>query len=149
MRKMSSDAAPSNLLPRLIHPFSLVIPPTIYCPGSDVEGEVLLKFPQMHDEQIEEVVVEFGGRMKVSVSHRSCSDRVPYSSPLGLRKTLLSGNSCLSRNPSGSEDPPTLRRTRMSSECRSTFISPLTLIFYHRCSGSSRTMACQSCTISK
>lgn len=67
LRKMSSDAAPSNLLPRLIHPFSLVIPPTTYCPGSDVEGEVLLKFPQMHEEQIDKVVVEFGGRMRVYV----------------------------------------------------------------------------------
>lgn len=64
---MSSDLASSSYLLRVTPPFSLVIPPTTYCPGSDVEGEVLLEFPQIQDERIKEVVVEFRGRLKVCV----------------------------------------------------------------------------------
>ena len=66
---MASNVASATtiLLPRVTGPFSLVIPPTTYCPGSDVEGEVLLEFPQMQDEQIDEVVLEFRGRLKVYV----------------------------------------------------------------------------------
>ncbi|PIL37727.1 hypothetical protein GSI_01421 [Ganoderma sinense ZZ0214-1] len=36
-----------------------------YCPGSDVEGEVLLEFPQVHDEQIDGVFAELQGMRKV------------------------------------------------------------------------------------
>ena len=64
---MSSSPACSTFPPRQTGPFSLVIPPTTYCPGSDVEGEVLLEFPQVQDEQIDEVVVELRGKIKVYV----------------------------------------------------------------------------------
>ena len=64
---MSCIPASSSLLPRIIHPFSLVIPPTTYCPGSDVVGEVLLEFPKVQDDQIEDVVVEFRGTLKAYV----------------------------------------------------------------------------------
>ena len=63
---MSSGPACSTF-PRQTGPFSLVIPPTAYCAGSDVEGEVLLQFPQVQDEQIDEVVVELRGKIKVYV----------------------------------------------------------------------------------
>ncbi|KAM5542524.1 hypothetical protein V8D89_003983 [Ganoderma adspersum] len=63
-------ASPTTvLLPRVTGPFSLVIPPTTYCAGSDVEGEVLLEFPKVQDEQIEEVVVALRGLLEVSVLH--------------------------------------------------------------------------------
>ncbi|PIL37730.1 hypothetical protein GSI_01424 [Ganoderma sinense ZZ0214-1] len=70
----SNPAAASSLLPRILHPFSLVIPPTTYCPGSDVHGEVLLEFPKIQDEQIDEVVVELRGTLKMATS--DSSDRV-------------------------------------------------------------------------
>ncbi|KAM5542523.1 hypothetical protein V8D89_003982 [Ganoderma adspersum] len=82
---MSSDLVSSSLLPRLIHPFSLVIPPTTYCPGSDVEGEVLLKFPQMQDEQMDEVVVEFEGRVKVITENTTEQELVSVKQSLWKR----------------------------------------------------------------
>ena len=60
--------------------FSLVIPATTYCAGSDVEGEVLLEFPQVQDEMIDEVTVELRGKLKVyafsSCLCRTRSDRL-------------------------------------------------------------------------
>ncbi|KAM5542521.1 hypothetical protein V8D89_003980 [Ganoderma adspersum] len=55
--------------------FSLVIPATTYCAGSDVEGEVLLEFPQVQDEMIDEVTVELRGTLKVSALHTA--QRIP------------------------------------------------------------------------
>ncbi|PIL37737.1 hypothetical protein GSI_01431 [Ganoderma sinense ZZ0214-1] len=79
---MASNPAASILSQaRIAGPFSLVIPPTTYCPGSDVEGEVLLTFPKVQEEKIDEVVVALLGNLKASVvvSHgnqrRSISER--------------------------------------------------------------------------
>ncbi len=73
---MSFNPASSTSSPGQTCTFSLVIPPTTYCPGSDVEGEVLLQFPQVQDEQIDQVTVELRGKMKVYVNFVS---RVPRS----------------------------------------------------------------------
>ena len=64
---MASNVSSSMaiLLPRVTGPFSLEIPPTTYCPGSDVEGEVLLEFPKVQEEQIDEVVVALRGLLEV------------------------------------------------------------------------------------
>ena len=75
---MSSDLACLTFPPRQTGPFSLVVPPTTYCPGSDVEGEVLLEFPQVQDEQIDEVVVELRGKIKVYVLVFSSFFRIPF-----------------------------------------------------------------------
>ncbi len=75
---MSSTLASSTFSTGKTGPFSLVIPATTYCAGSDVEGEVLLQFPQVQDGQIDEVTVELRGTMEVYVifvSRLSRSDR--------------------------------------------------------------------------
>ncbi|KAI1782552.1 hypothetical protein LXA43DRAFT_1142960 [Ganoderma leucocontextum] len=50
-----------------IRPFSLVIPPTTYCAGSDVEGEVALDFKQLQHDHVDEVIVTLRGTLKVSM----------------------------------------------------------------------------------
>ncbi|KAI1791031.1 hypothetical protein LXA43DRAFT_1061632 [Ganoderma leucocontextum] len=64
---MSSNSTPTS--PGQTGAFSLVIPPTTYCAGSDVEGEVVLDFPKAQHEHIDEVIVELRGTMKVSALH--------------------------------------------------------------------------------
>ena len=155
VRKMSSDVASSSCLPRVTPPFSLVIPPTTYCPGSDVEGDVLLEFPQMQDEQIDEVVLEFRGRLKVYVvfsflMYLVLTTSCVTNSRLGILLSALArraGSSYVSRNLSGSEDLYTTLRTPIPSEYHSASICPRGRTFFRLSSGTNGTMLFQSCTV--
>ena len=64
---MALNPATLILLPCIAGPFSLAIPPTTHCLGSDVEGEVPLEFPNVQDEQLDEVVVALRGTLDVYV----------------------------------------------------------------------------------
>ncbi|RPD67560.1 hypothetical protein L226DRAFT_529885 [Lentinus tigrinus ALCF2SS1-7] len=46
---------------------TLSIPPTIFCAGSDVEGEVLLDFRQLQQENIQQVYVKLRGSVQTMV----------------------------------------------------------------------------------
>nr|VWO97018.1 Two-component-like hybrid sensor histidine kinase 1 [Ganoderma boninense] len=85
---------PTSILHRgTTGPFSLVIPPTTYCPGSAVEGEVLLKFLDVQENKIDEVVVELRGtlRLRVLTGHNANGQRIYSTSKhhlVSLRTTL-------------------------------------------------------------
>ncbi|KAI1791025.1 hypothetical protein LXA43DRAFT_448948 [Ganoderma leucocontextum] len=64
---MSSNMAPTSPLSH-IGPFSLVIPPTTYCAGSDVAGEVVLDFKKLQHDHVDEVIVTLRGTLNVSMS---------------------------------------------------------------------------------
>nr|VWO97137.1 Interferon-induced GTP-binding protein Mx [Ganoderma boninense] len=66
---MALKPATLILLPYIASSFSLAIPPATHCLGSDIEGEVPLKFPKVQDEQIDEVVgVALRGTLNVDES---------------------------------------------------------------------------------
>ena len=138
--------------------FSLVIPATTYCAGSDVEGEVLLEFSQVQDEMIDEVTVELRGKLKVyafsSCSCRTRSDRLlSRPAPRYIRRSELlrprAGSSYTSRRLSGNEDPHTPRRIPMSFDYRSASISPRARRSFHRCPGTNGAIMLRSPTTSR
>ncbi|KAI1791024.1 hypothetical protein LXA43DRAFT_448963 [Ganoderma leucocontextum] len=60
MASLLSSASTSSAL-------TVVVPPTIHCGGSFVEGEVLLNFRQLQEENFDEVCVELSGDIQTRV----------------------------------------------------------------------------------
>ncbi|KAI1789993.1 hypothetical protein LXA43DRAFT_1182910 [Ganoderma leucocontextum] len=75
---------------------TVVVPPTIHCGGGFVEGEVLLNFRQLQEENFDEVRVELSGNIQTRVRrnkhvYEESSTSIHLRRPTGGRSSQRTG----------------------------------------------------------